>query len=188
MFIKSDCQSYTPTFGAMKKSQFKGLDLVCVNTFKAPIEKFNSNADLQSWAKNKLDTDIFTKNLEGRTFRATAERQSTLESWKNFVEKSKDLTAASALFILSAIFGKLSSKTDNVPPPINVDSVSKTLADIEKNPEINFQKEYLKNLKKHLMDFDIDNYTGWIIIPSNARTEEEFNKNLETLKLLSHHS
>ena len=63
MFIKSDCQSYTPTFGAMKKSQFKGLDLICVNTFKAPIEKFNSNADLQSWAKNKLDTDIFAKNL-----------------------------------------------------------------------------------------------------------------------------
>ena len=31
------------SFGAMKKSEFKGIDRVCVEKFKAPIEKFNKN-------------------------------------------------------------------------------------------------------------------------------------------------
>ena len=40
----------TISFGAMKKSEFEGIDLAVVQKFKAPIEKFNSNNDLQKWA------------------------------------------------------------------------------------------------------------------------------------------
>ena len=74
----------TPNFGAMKKAQFKGLDLFCVNTFKAPIEKFNSNIDLQNWAGSKLNADTFTKNMQARSSRATFERNSSFNSWMNY--------------------------------------------------------------------------------------------------------
>lgn len=43
----------TVSFGAMKKKEFEGIDLAVVQKFKAPIEKFNSNIDLQNWAKEK---------------------------------------------------------------------------------------------------------------------------------------
>ena len=33
----------TVSFGAMKKSQFDGIDLYIIKKFKARIEKFNSN-------------------------------------------------------------------------------------------------------------------------------------------------
>ena len=43
----------TVSFGALKKTQFDGLDYAAVEKFKAPIEKFNSNEDLQKWCKDK---------------------------------------------------------------------------------------------------------------------------------------
>ena len=39
----------------MKKKEFEGIDLAVVQKFKAPIEKFNSNIDLQNWAKEKAE-------------------------------------------------------------------------------------------------------------------------------------
>ena len=45
----------TVSFGAMKKKEFEGIDLAVVQKFKAPIEKFNSNIDLQNWAKEKAE-------------------------------------------------------------------------------------------------------------------------------------
>ena len=46
------------SFEAMKKNQFKGADRLCVEKFKAPIEKFNSNEDLQNWAGKFLQAKI----------------------------------------------------------------------------------------------------------------------------------
>lgn len=51
MLINSITQpNYTNnlSFEAMKKSQFKRADRICVEKFKAPIEKFNSKEDLQN--------------------------------------------------------------------------------------------------------------------------------------------
>ena len=55
----------TISFGAMKKNQFSGLDLYAVERFKAPIEKFNSNEDLQNWAINMKVSS--KKTTEGDT-------------------------------------------------------------------------------------------------------------------------
>ncbi len=172
-------------FGAMKKSQFKGLDLLCVNTFKAPIEKYNSNSDLQNWASKKLVTDVFSKDLEGRTPRVTIERKSVMENWKDFLSNAKTISAAAGLVIMSSIFGKLSPKNDDVPPPLNEEALNKTLQQVSENPNANFQKSYLKTLKNEIIGFDIDNYTGWIKIPSKDNDEANYEKNLEKLKLLS---
>ena len=43
----------TISFGAMKKTMFDGIDLAVIQKFSAPIEKFNSNEDLQDWANEK---------------------------------------------------------------------------------------------------------------------------------------
>ena len=39
----------TVSFGTLKKTQFSGIDLLIVNKYKAPIEKFNTNDDFQKW-------------------------------------------------------------------------------------------------------------------------------------------
>ena len=43
------------SFGAMKKSQFSGIELFCVNKYQAPIEKFKSHEDFNEWTEPKLD-------------------------------------------------------------------------------------------------------------------------------------
>ena len=43
------------SFGAMKKPQFSGFDLLVVNKFKAPIEKFKSTDDFQEWCGSRID-------------------------------------------------------------------------------------------------------------------------------------
>ena len=45
----------TVSFGAMKKSEFIGIDRACIDRFKAPIEKFKENEDLQNGLKNSLN-------------------------------------------------------------------------------------------------------------------------------------
>ena len=47
-------------FTAMKKNQFYGIDRACVDKFAPPIEKFNTNDDLQTWAKQKRDEIIYS--------------------------------------------------------------------------------------------------------------------------------
>ena len=42
---------YKINFKAMKKTQFSGVDFAFIEKYKAPIEKFKMNIDLQNWAK-----------------------------------------------------------------------------------------------------------------------------------------
>ena len=55
----------TISFGAMKKKEFSGIDLAVIQKFSAPIEKFNTNADLQNWAGDKAKA-IANKDFGGR--------------------------------------------------------------------------------------------------------------------------
>lgn len=184
MFINQSYQN-SPNFGAMKKTQFKGVDLLCVNTFKAPIEKFNENADLQNWAKSKLTTDVFSKNLEGRTPRCTIERNTAMQKWKDFFENTKTISASAFLLIASALFGKLSPKTDDVPPPLDENILNKTINEVDDNSSVNLQKAYVNNLRNEILGFDVDNFNGWVVIPSYKHDSENFDKNVKKLELLS---
>src|SRR5574344_14805 len=67
-------------FTALKKMQFSGIDLACVEKFKAPIEKFNTNEDLQEWAKKGIKEEF--KDLSGRQMMTKFQRESILKDWK----------------------------------------------------------------------------------------------------------
>ena len=49
------------SFSSMKKTCFSGIDLITINKFKAPIEKFNSNDDFQKWCDDKLDKEYISQ-------------------------------------------------------------------------------------------------------------------------------
>ena len=68
----------TVSFGAMKKKEFAGIDLAVVEKFKAPIEKFNTNADLQNWAGDKAKA-IANKDFGGRREETEIHRKAILK-------------------------------------------------------------------------------------------------------------
>lgn len=178
-------QNMSPNFGAMKKSQFKGIDLFCVNAFKAPIEKFNSNLDLQKWADAKLTTDVFDNHINARSHRATIERTSIFESWLKFFDENKDVPKTAALVAIKSLFGGLKLKTDDVPPPLDTKIFQKTLNDVAKKPQFNFQKEYVNNLITDIIGDKEKLAHGWVKIPSKDNDPKHFSKHVTELKLLS---
>ena len=93
----------TVSFGAMKKSQFEGIDFAVIEKFKAPIEKFKTNEDLQNWCAQQLD-ELIKKDYSGRQPETTNQRECMLKEWTNYVLKENgNYTNAMALLILSAV-------------------------------------------------------------------------------------
>ena len=188
----------TVSFGAMKKSEFKGIDLLVVNKFQAPIEKFNSNEDFQNWCEEKTGV-IKGKDYSARQNEATVQRNKILQEWFNYVQNENSAyKSAHELLILDGITKELSSKTDTLPPVLNKAILAQTMAEIQNNSKINpnmqvnFLKIYKTNLQKSILETTDDEgnstYTGWVKIPSFKNDPENFDENVEKLKLLSHHS
>ena len=93
----------TVSFGALKKSKFSGIDLVVVNKFYAPIQKFNSNDDFQNWCKSKVD-EIMQKDYKARSQEAVTQRKAMLKEWFNYVQNENDAyNPAIQLLILDGI-------------------------------------------------------------------------------------
>ena len=185
MFLNSDNSYGFQNFGAMKKSQFQGLDLICVNTFKAPIEKFNSNMDLQAWAKKFVTKDTFTPNLEGRTQFSTDARKTVFDKWNEYLEKAENITTAGAAVIMKSLFGDLKANTDVVPPVVNDKVVKKTITLLEGKQSANFKKDYTADLQKALLKKGESLEKGWIKIDSQANDPKHFSENVERLKTFS---
>src|SRR5574344_422180 len=142
---KTEFQNDYMNFGAMKKSQFQGFDLVCINKFKAPIEKFNSNEDLQLWASKKLTNDIFSNNLIGRKPKTRAERSITLRNWLKEFNESCKVTATESLLVFSSFLKTLSPKNDTLIPQFNKQVFKESVRDAVKLPDFNFNNIYRKN-------------------------------------------
>ena len=107
------------SFGAMKKPQFSGFDLLVVNKFKAPIEKFNTNDDLQNWCKEQID-ELSKKDLKGRQAETTTQREATFKEWSDYVLKKNDAyTNSIALLILDGILKDINPDNDTEIPPLN---------------------------------------------------------------------
>ncbi len=70
--------SFELSFKGLHKKEFSGLDLMIVELFKAPIEKFASKDDFNSWAEGKID-DILAHNYTARTLEATAQRKAIID-------------------------------------------------------------------------------------------------------------
>ncbi len=178
------------SFGAMKKNEFNSFDLACVEKFKAPIEKFNKNEDLQNWARKKCDA-IFKKDYKTKDDRAYTHRANMIYNWNMYTKQCPQTTR---LLILSSITKDLDRTNDKAPPVFDEKILAKTLDEIENTLAINSKagfdvgKIYEKNLlseylsKEESLD---ETHTGWINIPSEENDPENFNKNVKRLMVLS---
>lgn len=172
-------------FGAMKKSQFSGIDLVCIEKFKAPIEKFNKNEDLQNWAKQKLDL-ILNKDYGGRQIETIDQRISILHSWKKYIEQN-NTSSTGGLLILSSITKGLTNNSDKIPPILHHNTIKEIMTRINNGEDININKAYQAKLKSMYMNF-VDSKkpeAKWIQIPSEEHDPQNYEKNIDKLKILS---
>ncbi len=178
------------SFGAMKKSDFKGIDRICVERFKAPIEKFNTNEDLQNWAGKLLDT-IIKKDYKGRQQATVIQRKSLLKEWGDYVTKENDAYNNSAgLLIMSSITKDLKHENDALPPALNKGILADVMSEVDKGQDINILKKYKFKLKNKYFEQskNLSMQTGWVIIPSKKHDAENFDNNVEKLKALSHNN
>lgn len=180
----------TVSFGAMKKSDFKGIDRVCVEKFKAPIEKFNKNEDLQNWA-GKLLNNIIKKDYKGRQQATVTQRKNLINEWSNYVTKENDSYNNSAgLLIMSSITKDLKPENDALPPVLNKSVLADIMSEINKGQDVNILKKYKNQIKGNYFNKNqnISDQTGWVIIPSKAHDSKNYSENVEKLKALSHHN
>lgn len=184
------------SFGAMKKVQFDGVDFAVIEKFKAPIEKFNTNQDLQNWAKTKTD-EIKNKNFGGRQKETKIQRKAILKEWTDYVTKENiAYNNAAALLILTAITKNLAANNDKLPPVLNKGILADCIYEIDKNmkhdKKYNFDLNKMYETKLRLLFLE-DTKTGetdtkWVIIPSKKNDPANFEKNVEKLKALSYKS
>lgn len=185
----------TISFTAMKKSKFEGCDLVAVNMFKAPIEKFNSNDDFQKWCQDKYKK-IVLKNFSGLNDKITEERIEILNNWFDYlIGGNCKYSDAEILIILDGITKNLNSGNKRIPLDLDTTVLTETMDEISTNAKnkrdytANFLNLYEKNFKRIFKFGNIeDNYTGWSIIPSQHNDPNNFLDNVKKLKLFSHQS
>jgi len=184
----------TVSFGAMKKTQFDGVNLAVVEKFKAPIGKFNSNDDLQNWASKQIK-EIRKTDFGGRQAETKIQRKAMLNEWTAYVLTENDAyNNATALLILSAVTKDLKPDNDKLPPVLNKGVLADCISEIDKN--IRADKKYQFDLNKmyetklralYLEDTNTgETESKWIIIPSKDNDPENFEENVKKLKTLSH--
>ena len=186
----------TISFGAMRKKEFNGIDLAVIQKFKAPIEKFNSNEDLQNWAGKKAK-EIADNDFGGRSKETKIQRKAMIKEWADYVLNENDAyKKTTAFLILSAITKDLDLDNDNIPPVLNKGVLADCIAEIDKNtktdPKYQFDlnKMYRNKLRIFYAD-DTETNTGetstkWVVIPSYEHDSKNFEANVEKLKALSH--
>lgn len=182
------------SFTSMKKNQFEGIDSYVVNQFKAPIEKFKTNYDLQTWAGDQCEK-IIGFDYEGRTKNTKSQRKSIISEWDNYLKnENREYSNCEKLVILNGITKNLKPDSDNIPPLLNkgvlADTVYAFKNDLksDKSKSFDFYKTYTNNLRAFYID-DLDTGredTGWIKISSKQHEPEQFEENVAKLKTLSH--
>lgn len=191
------------SFGAMKKTQFSGIDLIMIERAKLPISKFNSNKDLQNYCQTILEKEYLgEKNLKKLSKsvdrNAKEQKQAILKDWIKYITKENcAYTPAIQLFILSSITKNLNSETNYLPPILNKGILATTISEItdevNKNSKFNpnFEKMYKNNIQKSIFEKETQldpNLTGWIRIPSKQNDPKNFKENIVKLQTLSHNN
>lgn len=179
----------TVSFGSMKKKEFQGIDRACVDRFKAPIEKFNTNQDLQNWAGKQLEP-IMNKHYEGRFFEITHDREDILNDWKTHLNNPQNgYKNTEKLLIMSAITQPLDSTNEIMPPILNKEVLASVMDKVKNGEVLNINKTYKKELRKSYLNNKYSDKVGeWIIIPSKEKDAKNFNTNVQELKTLSNYT
>ncbi len=187
-------ESFNPNFQAMKPNQFKGIDYAVVRKFKAPVEKFNSNSDFQNWAYKILE-ELKEESFPSKINFVYYQRKFVLNKWKTFLEqKVPEWSQAKLLLLYSAVIKGLKENNSEIPPSIRPEILDNTFFNLEKSLsenkdlQFNFNEMYQKDLSAHFLKDIPKDYTGWIILPSKRKDCENFENNVEKLKLISNKS
>ena len=180
-----------PTFEAMKPNQFKGLDYAVVRKFKAPVEKFRGVHDFQAWAKCLLKKSYLSDRLS-ISIRANKERKVAIDKWKKFIDsKENDWLPAKRLLVFASVMKNLKKGNEEVPPVINEKILEESLSSIDAKLAINkelkfdFNKLYKSKLKDYYLNGLSADYTGWVKILPKKLDSENYERNVELLKILS---
>ena len=192
--LKQDTVSFKGN--VLKKSDFKGSDLVVIERYKPNIQQFKSKEDLQTFAESKIN-ELKEKDFDGRQEETTVQRKAMLKEWFDYVIKENDAYSnTQRLIILSAITKDLKPSNDAIPPVLNKGTLAQTVTELEEKLKVNpkenfdFNKMYQNNLRTSLMKDSStgETMTGWVVIPSKKHDSKNFKKNVEKLKTLSHKS
>ncbi len=180
----------TVSFGAMKKNEINGIDLLVVNKFKAPIEKFHSIEDFHNWCNERI-AEIEHKNFPGRQEDTEYKRENILSEWEYLLKHERKFTPAHKLLILDEITRDLSENTDILPPSPNKGVLESTIHEIEnaaiknRKCQISFLKLYNEKMQSSYTKELGKNKTGWIVIPSKESDYKHFENNVRKLNALS---
>lgn len=185
------CDVFCPSFTALKKSIFKDIDFAVVEKFKAPIEKFRSIEDFQSWAEEEC-YKLCLNDFGGRTGQVRYKRESMICDWDQYLNNS-NLSNSEKLLILKGITKDLKPNNENILPVYNRKILEKTLNELktnlvqDKKLQFDFGKMYKKNLAEMYMEHSSvgKDESKWIIIPSKDNDPIHFKENVEKLQTLS---
>ena len=178
----------------LKKSDFQGTDLAVIEKFKPNIQQFKKKEDLQTFSERKIN-ELKEKDFGGRQEATRMQRKNMLKEWFEYVIKENEAyTNTQRLIILASITKDLKPNNDTIPPVLDKGVLADTIAELEErlknNPKENFDfnKIYQNNLMSSVLnDFSTkETITGWIVIPSKTNDPDNFEKNVEKLKTLSH--
>ncbi len=183
-----------PSFTAMKKSQFDGADYAAVEKYKAPIEKFNTNDDLQLWAGDKYNI-ICEQDYSGRNIDTLFQRRQSINKWSDSLDKG-GYSPIEKLIVMKDMTKNLKKSDATNLPVFNKEVLDKTLSDLkqsfkeDKKAQFDFSKKYKANLTEFYLkgsEFN-ENESKWIVIPSKAHDRENFDANVKKLQNLSNTS
>jgi len=188
--LKQD--TFTPSFTALKKTMFNGIDFALVEKLKAPIEKYST---LEEFVSKWVDKEYYARcsaNFEGRSPGVRYKRESLVSDWDEELERN-NYSSMEKLLIIDGITRDLKTNNDTICPVFDKDVLKKTMHEIKtelnknRKYQFNFGKIYRKNLvdmytKKSSLE---KNESKWIILPSKDNDPVHFKENVEKLQSLS---
>ena len=189
---KTDIFTPSPSFTALKKSAFNGIDFAVVEKFKAPIEKFESLKDFDDWAKEEF-YKICCKKYGGRNYATELKRESLVSNWEQELNFDDKYTNPERLLIINSVTKGMKPNNEVLCPVFNKTILNKTLYDLkdtlqkDKKQQFDFGKLYKNNLREMYLENSKvgENESKWIIIPSKINDPEHFKENVEKLQTLS---
>jgi len=186
---------FTPAF-KMNMNELKGVDQFVARKYTINPQKFKTLEAFQKYCK-ELAEKLKNCDFMGRQKETQTQRKVMIEDWYKYIAKENgEYTGAMIFMIMSGITAGLKPHEDTLPPVLNrgvlADTVDKIKNKVQENPKdqsINFAKEYRQNLQKVLMEEGSaldSSLNGWILIPSKKHDPENFEANVDKLKMLSH--
>ncbi len=206
--LKCDTVSFCGKEKEFKKSSLDAFSLIAVERFKAPIEKFKNQEQLNAWAKGEIQKILDDDKLKDKPdllYHRDESKKRILADWENalFSPESKySSNPCLGLIVFQSITKDLTNKHIKEPVEYNEEIFKQTIENVENEVKINrnkaksgfdFTKQYKTNLKtkyfneeKEKLGLDEDyKEKFWIEIPSQKKDPENFEKNIKKLKAMS---